>query len=155
LFDNLGPGYSVVIFVPVQQRAETGVNDVALQTRADPDRVLERQIEGAPDLVHLHQDVRGFLSDAHDRTITDAALVVVMLASDAVRHGAPPITLRLRRSPGRGYLRVEVDDHRPVGADPVSEACRIRLLDRMTNARGVASGDGTTTTWAEIPLNAG
>jgi hypothetical protein len=128
------------------------VNDVAQQSRVDTDRVLERRIEGAPDLVHLHQDVRDFLSDVHDHAITDAALVVVMLTGDAVRHGTPPVTLRLRCGPDRGCLRVEVDDHRPLGAGHGAANYRISLLDRMTTARGVASANGTTTTWAEIPL---
>jgi hypothetical protein len=75
-----------------------------------------------------------------------------MLTGDAVRHGTPPVTLRLRRGSDRGCLRVEVEDHRPMGADPIPENYRVSLLDRMTAARGIASDDGTTTTWAEIPL---
>lgn len=128
------------------------MDDLAQQSRADPDRVLEQRIEGPPDLVHLHHSVRIFLSDVHEHAVTDAALVVVMLTGDAIRHGTTPVMLRLRRSPDHDSLRVEVADHRAAGVDPAAEDYRITLLDRMTTARGVKTENGTTTTWAEIPL---
>ena len=127
------------------------MEELAQQPRLDTD-VLEQQIEAGPDLVHLHRDVLLFLSDIHEHAVTDAALVVVMLTGDAFRYGAPPVTLRLRRSPDAKSLRVEVDDHRPRDADPIPEDYRINLLDRMTTSRGAESGHGITTTWAEIPL---
>jgi len=125
---------------------------VQRRRRKDDDRVLELQIEAGPDLVHLHRDVLVFLSDIHEHAVTDAALVVVMLTGDAFRYGAPPVTLRLRRSPDDLSLRVEVDDHRKAGAGPIPEDYRVNLLDRMTTTRGFGSDNGTTTTWAEIPL---
>jgi hypothetical protein len=128
------------------------MDEVAQQPRMDADRVLEQQIEAGPDLVHLHRDVLTFLSDIHEHAVTDAALVVVMLTGDAFRYGAPPVTLRLKRSPDDRSLRVEVDDHRSAGADAIPEDYRVNLLDRMTTARGAESDHGITTTWAEIPL---
>jgi hypothetical protein len=114
--------------------------------------VLERQITDAPDLQHLHQDVRAFLADMTETVIADTALVVVMLVGDAHRYGAPPVTLRMRREAGGSSLRVEVEDRRTAGSDPTPEDYRISLLDRMTTARGVEKSDGLIITWAEIAL---
>jgi hypothetical protein len=117
-----------------------------------PQTVLERQITDAPDLQHLHQDVRAFLADVTEGVIADTSLVVVMLVGDAHRYGAPPVTLRMRRDVDGQCLRVEVEDHRAPGADPTPEDYRTSLLDRMTAARGVRNSDGVFTTWAEIAL---
>jgi anti-sigma regulatory factor (Ser/Thr protein kinase) len=48
-----------------------------------------------------------------DRELTDTALLLVSeLATNAIRHGAPPVRLTLRLTGGR--LRVEVTDSSPV-----------------------------------------
>jgi hypothetical protein len=122
------------------------------EPRATPDLVLERQITDAPDLQHLHQDVRAFLADMTESVIADTSLVVVMLVGDAHRYGAPPVTLRMRRDADGSSLRVEVEDHRAAGAEPTPEDYRTNLLDRMTAARGVKDSDGLFVTWAEIAL---
>jgi hypothetical protein len=117
------------------------------------EQVIEQQVDGAPDLVNLHQDVRVFLQGYRRHVVAEAALVIVMLAADARRYGKPPVTVRVRRSADGGWLRVEVDDHSPAASiAPNVEDYRITLLDRMTSARGVDRHDGVTTTWAEIQL---
>lgn len=114
------------------------------------EQVIGQQIEGASDLVNLHEDVRLLLRDARKYAVIDAALVVVMLAADACRYGSPPITLRIHRN--SDGLRIEVDDHRPDTAAPNPEDYRICLLDRLTRARGMERHDGVTTTWVEMDL---
>jgi hypothetical protein len=115
-------------------------------------QVIEQQIEGAPDLVNIHKEVRVFLAGISEHAVADAALVVVMLAGDACRYGTPPVILRVRRSVDGSSLRIEVEDHRAAKAAPTPQDYRIRLLDRMTRARGVERHDGVTTTWVEIGL---
>jgi hypothetical protein len=120
--------------------------------RAVLETVLERQITDAPDLQHLHQDVRAFLADMTESVVADTSLVVVMLVGDAHRYGSPPVTLRMRRDASGNTLRVEVEDRREAEADPSPEDYRTSLLDRMTTARGVEKSDGLIITWAEIAL---
>jgi hypothetical protein len=136
--------------MPVRQGAESRVNDEGHLSAAD--RVLERRVDSPSELRHLYLDVRGFLSDIVDHTVADAGLVVVMLVGDAHRHGAGPVTLRLRRSADSTRLRVEVDGHHPLAAGPTLEDYRTGLLDRMTRVRGVERAANTTTTWAELSL---
>lgn len=114
--------------------------------------IIEQQVDGAPDLVNIHKDVRLALRGIREYSVADAALVVVMLAGDACRYGKPPVALRILRSPS--CLRIEIDDHRGPASAPASEDYRARLLERMTRARGVDREDGLTTTWAEIELSA-
>lgn len=122
--------------------------------RAVAEQVIEQRIEGAPDLVNIHQEVRLLLRGIREYVVVDAALVVVMLAADACRNGTPPVTLRIRRCLDGSCLRIEVDDHRPDTAAPNPEHYRTCLLARLTTAMGMERHDGVTTTWAEIALGA-
>ncbi len=119
---------------------------------ATTDQTIRQQIEGAPDLVNIHKDVRLFLKGITEYVVADAALVVVMLAADACRCGKPPVNLCIGRSADGSCLRIEVDDHRSADATPNPEDYRNTLLDRMTRARGVERHGDVTTTWVEIQL---
>ncbi len=114
--------------------------------------LIEQPITGAPDLVHLRQEVLTFLSGVEDYIVTDAVLVTIMLAGDAFRYGRPPVTLRLRHLTDRGCLRVEVEDHRPTSWERVADGYRASILDRIASTRGMEQSDGLTTSWAEISL---
>jgi hypothetical protein len=122
------------------------------ESLATNELIIDQRIDNVSDLVNLHQEVRVALCGTKGHVIADAALVVVMLGGDACRYGKPPVTMRMLRSPDRGHLRIEVDDHRPDTAEPTPEDYRSRLLERMTDARGVDRQAGVTTTWVEIRL---
>jgi hypothetical protein len=114
--------------------------------------MIEQPITGAPDLVHLRQEVLTFLSGVEENIVTDAVLVTIMLAGDAFRYGKPPVTLRLHHLADRGCLRVEVDDHRSAPSDRVPDGYRANILDRIASTRGTEQSNGITTSWAEISL---
>ena len=107
---------------------------------------------GAPDLVHLREEVLTFLSGVEEHIVTDAVLVTIMLAGDAFRYGEPPVSLRLRHLVDRGCLRVEVDDHRSLPSRHATDGYRASILDRIASSRGMEQADGVTTCWAEISL---
>jgi hypothetical protein len=113
-------------------------------------QVIAQPIEGAPDMLHLRQEVLEFLADVDENIVSDAVLVTIMLAGDAFRCGVRPVTLRLARS-ADDRLRVEVEDHQQDRPDP-PDGYRMSLIDRLASARGIEHGDGTTTFWAEIAL---
>jgi uncharacterized membrane protein YdfJ with MMPL/SSD domain len=130
------------------------VSDVAWVTTTEP--ILEQRIHGAADLVHLHQDVRRVLPGIKVHVVTSVALAAVMLAGDALRYGALPVTLRIVRSSARPVVRIEVDDHRTTAANaPAPQDYRSHLLDRMTTARGAGRRGAVTRTWADVMLVAG
>jgi hypothetical protein len=114
--------------------------------------MIEQPVTGAPDLVHLRQEVLTFLSGVEENIVTDAVLVTIMLAGDAFRYGEPPVTLRLWHLADRRALRVEVDYHLAGDAQSVPDGYRASILDRIASSRGTAQADGTTTSWAEISL---
>lgn len=122
-----------------------------LEDHEGRDRVISQPIDGAPDMVHLRQEVLEFLSDVDENIVSDAVLVAIMLAGDAFRFGVRPVTLRLRRQDD-SRLRVEVEDHRQGPAEPTSDGYRMSLIDRLASARGIERGEGTITFWAEIAL---
>lgn len=97
---------------------------------------------------------RAFLGDAtcekhHARVLDDAQLLGSELVTNAVLHGAPPITMRVECDGTRG-LRVSVTDGNPESAqlrqaDPAEESGRgLRLVDIISADWGVEPrhGDG-------------
>jgi hypothetical protein len=114
--------------------------------------MIEQPITGAPDLVHLRQEVLTFLSGVEEFIVTDAVLVTIMLAGDAFRYGEPPVTLRLRHLADRRSLRVEVDFHMSADSKSAPDGYRASILDRIASSRGTEQSNGITTSWAEISL---
>jgi hypothetical protein len=110
------------------------------------DYALVQRIDGGPDLVHLHQGVRIFLSEIDSLVAAEVILVAVLLVSDAFRYGVPPVILRLQFVADRSCLRIEVDDRRPFASCSRPRGYRARLLDRLE-----LSGKGTRT-WVEIAV---
>jgi anti-sigma regulatory factor (Ser/Thr protein kinase) len=94
--------------------------------------------------------LRGANCEVHHAPVLDEAeLLVSELVTNAVLHGAPPITMRVECDVGRG-LRVSVTDGNPQPAhvrrtDSAEESGRgIRLVDVISDAWGVEPrrGDG-------------
>ena len=85
-----------------------------------------------------------------------ASLVISELATNAMLHGAPPITVSLR--PGNGVLFIEVADggryrpHRRV-AGPLDEGGRgLELVQALSRQWGVRPRLGGKVVWAEIAM---
>ena len=95
---------------------------------------------------------RGFLAQTtctvhHPRMVDDAELLVSELVTNAVRHGTPPITVRVECEAERG-LCVSVTDENPEEptprvADAEDENGRgMRLVDVISDRWGVQQRDG-------------
>ena len=107
-----------------------------------------------PNSVHAPATARAFLRDAacarhHAQVLDEAELLVSELATNAVLHGAPPITVRVECD-GSDGLRVSVTDGDPEPplpreAGPEDGSGRgIRLVDVISDRWGVhpRPGDG-------------
>ena len=94
------------------------------------------------------------LSHAPDELRADAELVVSELVTNAVLHGEPPITVRVRRTGDR--VRLEVEDagrNLPVIARQRSDAMTGRglpLVAAVASGWGVESADTGKAIWAEL-----
>lgn len=100
-----------------------------------------------PDNARAAALARAFLRAAacethHARVVDEAELLVSELVTNAVRHGAPPITMRVECDGSKG-LRVSVTDNNPEPAQvrhagPLDESGRgLRLVDVISDAWGV------------------
>jgi anti-sigma regulatory factor (Ser/Thr protein kinase) len=114
-----------------------------------------------PSTVQAPGTAREFLRAAacathHARVLDEAELLVSELVTNAVLHGAPPITVRVECDSSDG-LRVAVTDRSPDpavprAAGPLDESGRgIRLVDVISDRWGVRtrSGEGKDV-WFEI-----
>ena len=93
--------------------------------------------------------------------ITDAALVLSELLSNALRHATPlpGSGLRVAWSQQAGSVRVSVSDG---GAQTLPELGEpnpsttggrgLRIVDRLSRSWGARSDDESTTVWAEVPV---
>jgi hypothetical protein len=113
---------------------------------------LIQSVSGTPDVVHLSEEVRLFLTGFDELMAAVTKLVAVLLASDAFRYGQPPVRLRMKLIADGAYLRLEVEDHGSVQSNPRPYGYRANLLDWVASRRGVKQAtNGTTTVWVEIP----
>ena len=104
---------------------------------------------------HVSAELQGLALD--DRTVDDAVLVASELAANAIRHGAPPVTLIVDIT--GATVRIEVRDHgratEPSALPPSSSAGSGRglaLVQQLALDHGWARGHDGTTVWAELPL---
>lgn len=95
------------------------------------------------------------LENQPEPLVDDAALVVTELLTNAVLHGAPPVTLRVRHLDRR--VRVEVEDtgrNMPVTVRHSTDAMTGRglpLVAALSASWGVdANRDGSKSVWAEL-----
>lgn len=100
-----------------------------------------------PDDARAPALARAFLRDAacethHARVVDEAELLVSELVTNAVLHGAPPITMRVECDGSNG-LRVSVTDNNPEPArvrqaGPADESGRgMRLVDVISDDWGI------------------
>ncbi len=105
-----------------------------------------------PDNARAPALARAFLRDAacethHARVVDEAELLVSELVTNAVLHGAPPITMRVECDGSNG-LRVSVTDNNPQPAQvrqagPADESGRgMRLVDVISDDWGVEPRTG-------------
>jgi anti-sigma regulatory factor (Ser/Thr protein kinase) len=110
-----------------------------------------------PDHEHSAREARRFLSQAycaehHSRVLDEAQLLVSELVTNAVRHGGPPVTVRVECVGVEG-LRVSVSDGDPRppvrrDVDPDSEGGRgVALVDILSDRWGVEAGLPGKTVW--------
>jgi len=110
-----------------------------------------------PDHEHSAREARVFLSQAycaehHGRVLDEAQLLVSELVTNAVRHGGPPVTVRVECVGVEG-LRVSVSDgdpRPPVRRDvePEAEGGRgVALVDILSDRWGVEAGEPGKTVW--------
>ena len=95
------------------------------------------------------------LEDQPEPVVDDAALIVTELLTNAVLHGEPPVTLRVRHLDDR--VRIEVEDsgrNMPVTVRHSTEAMTGRglpLVAALSAAWGaVPNGNGGKSVWAEL-----
>ena len=119
----------------------------------------ELGLSGEADAVpRARQFVRQTLAGAPGEQRDDVELVVAELVTNAVLHGAPPVTLRLRQE--SEAVRVEVHDtgrQRPIamrgGVDAMTGR-GLALVGSISRDWGVDStDDGGKVVWAEVPAN--
>ena len=104
---------------------------------------------------------RAAVAEAGVRPAVDASIVVSELVTNAIRHGAAPVILRLRDSAGR--LRIEVVNRQRPGAAPLAAAAPFELpaagvvggrglaiIDRLATKWGWDEDEEMTTVWAEL-----
>jgi two-component system sensor histidine kinase MtrB len=81
-------------------------------------------------------------------------VIVANLVGNALRHGAPPVTVRLRTEPG--WLIVEVGDHGPGLSDEVLPKVFNRFYKADTaRTRSEGSGLGLAISWENARLHRG
>jgi len=113
-----------------------------------------------PQLGSLRAGVRAFLHGVAPDRMADALQVVDELASNAARHGRPPIRLQLSRRDDGRTLWVTVSDGSPQPPELVAvpspavmpRHLGMRMVDALCTAWGVVPGENGKTVWAELSL---
>lgn len=114
-----------------------------------------------PDEEHSARRARSFLTEAfcaahHLRVLDEAQLLVSELVTNAVRHGGPPVRVRVSCDGSGPSLHVAVSDGNrlpPVRRDvsPEAEGGRgVALVDIVSDRWGVQHDDGGKTVWFVI-----
>lgn len=117
-------------------------------------------VAGYPQLARLRAGVRAFLQDIAPDRMEDALQVVDELASNATRHGRPPIQLHLTRRDHGRTLWITMYDSSPQLPELVSAASPVALslhlgmwmIDALCSAWGVERAGEGKAVWAELPL---
>lgn len=93
----------------------------------------------------------------HEELVDDVALVASELAANAIRHGAPPVVLRL--SVIEDAVRVEVRDQGrdtdPAvreAADDAGSGRGLAMIDALARVHGWQRDEDGMSVWAELPL---
>ncbi|MGN6522460.1 MAG: ATP-binding protein, partial [Actinomycetes bacterium] len=117
----------------------------------------ELELSGEADAVpRARRFVRESLAEAPAEQCDDAELVVAELVTNAILHGAPPVTLRVQQV--EDAARIEVHDtgrQRPIavrgGVDSMTGR-GLALVGSLTREWGVhPTADGGKVVWAEVP----
>ncbi|MGW4488530.1 ATP-binding protein [Amycolatopsis sp. NPDC004368] len=107
------------------------------------------------ELAHLRSWAREHLRHAVAEQVDDVIAVLDELASNALKHGGPPVAVRLRHR--RGFVRVEVSDGSAEFASPrtpTAEGGRgLYLVDALSHSWGQAPNATGKTVWAETVLD--
>lgn len=122
------------------------------------DRAVVAVLAMASDVTAASQGrrlVRGF-GCGHPAELVDAAVLVVSeLVTNAVRRGAPPVTVRVECETGRA-LQIGVTDTGPGLPTPVRAGSRddggrsLMIVDALSAAHGVEVHASTKTVWARL-----
>ncbi|MGC7097692.1 ATP-binding protein [Amycolatopsis lurida] len=112
-------------------------------------------LSGDPaELGRVRRWARSRLTGLDPALLADAVGALDELTSNAIRHGAAPRRVRLRRAPS--LLRIEVSDGSPEPAayrTPDNDGGRgLRMVDAYVDAWGQTIGDDGKTVWADIAL---
>ncbi|MFE9748713.1 ATP-binding protein [Saccharothrix saharensis] len=113
--------------------------------------------DDATSLAAVRRWAAGALADLTEDEIDDCMLLVTELVSNAYDHGTGPRTVRLRRSPDRTVVRVEVDDTAPEGLTfgrsrlGPNRGRGLVIIDKLSRTWGVDVRRGGKTVWAELP----
>jgi anti-sigma regulatory factor (Ser/Thr protein kinase) len=114
-----------------------------------------------PDEEHSARRARGFLTEAycaahHARVLDEAQLLVSELVTNAVRHGGPPVRVRVSCEGDGPALHVRVSDGNPLppvrrDVAPEAEGGRgVALVDIISDRWGVEHDAAGKTIWFVI-----
>ncbi|MEV8607085.1 ATP-binding protein [Amycolatopsis sp. NPDC051373] len=107
------------------------------------------------ELAHLRSWARKHLRYAVAEQVDDVIAVLDELASNALKHGAPPVLVRLRHR--QGFVRVEVSDGSAELATPrtpTAEGGRgLYLIEGLSHSWGQRPSATGKTVWAETVLD--
>ncbi|ONI89996.1 hypothetical protein ALI22I_13865 [Saccharothrix sp. ALI-22-I] len=102
--------------------------------------------------------VAGILPGTGGDRLVDVQVVAAQLVGNAYRHARAPRRLRLRRVPGRGLVRVEVDDGSPSllpvpgRLDTPEHGRGLLMVNRLAVDWGHQPRGDRKTVWAEVRL---
>jgi len=114
-----------------------------------------RELGPGPDQqAQVREWAQGVLTGLEPDGLADAVLVLDELVSNALRHGATPVRVRLVRETGN--LRIEVTDagSRPARPRPpdISGGRGLMLVDACSRQWGQWRHDAGKTVWAELAV---
>jgi anti-sigma regulatory factor (Ser/Thr protein kinase) len=116
--------------------------------------------DDVPPLAAVRRWAAEELADLTEDEIDDCMLLVTELVSNAYDHGTGPRSVRLRRSPDRSHVRIEVDDASPddltFGRSRLgpNRGRGLVIVDKLAKDWGVDVRPGGKTVWAELSCGA-